>query len=99
MGRMTLEPSNQYHEGTGSFVIKDLPLRSNVTALVSLGFMRQDEPLVPFSTNTVDILSSPAIPPSTRPIPPGSRALRPGRPSTRRRRTCAGRAARSARFI
>jgi len=62
MGRMTLEPSNQYHEGTGSFVIKDLPLRSTFTGLVSLGFMRQDEPLVPFSTNTVDILSSPTLP-------------------------------------
>ena len=62
MGRMTLEPSNQYHEGTGSFVVKDLPLRSTLTGLVSLGFMRQDEPLVPFSTNTVDILSSPVNP-------------------------------------
>jgi MtrB/PioB family decaheme-associated outer membrane protein len=62
MGRMTLEPSNQYHEGTGSFVIKDLPLQSTLTGLVSFGFMRQDEPLVPFSTNTVDILSSPALP-------------------------------------
>jgi MtrB/PioB family decaheme-associated outer membrane protein len=62
MGRMTVEPSNQYHEASGSFVLKDLPLRSTVTGLVSFGFMRQDEPLVPFSTNTVDILSSPTLP-------------------------------------
>ena len=58
-GRMTLEPSNQYYEGSGSLVVKRLPMRSTFNAVVSLGYMRQDEPLVPFSTNTSDILASP----------------------------------------
>lgn len=63
-GRMSLYPSNTYHEVSGSTVIKRLPLKSTFNALVSLGYFRQDDPLLPFSTNTaaVDTLSSPVNP-------------------------------------
>jgi len=75
MGRMTLEPSNQYHEGTGSFVIKDLPLRSTLTGLVSLGFMRQDEPLVQRACAVCVSMAARAV---GRGSPAGSVALKEG---------------------
>jgi hypothetical protein len=63
-GRMSLYPSNQYHEGTGSVVVKKLPLKSTFNALASFGHFRQNEQLIPFSTNTAPVttLSSPTNP-------------------------------------
>ncbi len=58
-GRLALEPSNTYREATLSSVITRLPMRSSVSAVVSAGFMRQDEPLLPFSTNTAARLTGP----------------------------------------
>jgi hypothetical protein len=57
-GALALPPSNTYQEGSTSVVIKDLPLRSTLNALVSAGYLRQDEALMPFSTNSAVTLSS-----------------------------------------
>jgi hypothetical protein len=57
-GRIALYPSNLYHEASGTLVIKKLPMNATLNALVSLGFMRQNEPLIPYSTNTSDVLTS-----------------------------------------
>jgi hypothetical protein len=64
LARMALDPSNRYDEVSGMVVFSRLPLRSSLNAVASAGFMRQDEQLIPFSTNTaaVDILSSPVNP-------------------------------------
>jgi len=70
MGRMTLYPSNQYHEVSGTFVVRKLPLNSSFNAVVSAGFMRQDEQLVPFSTNS-------AAPPMRSPVNPSFNATDP----------------------
>jgi putative beta-barrel porin MtrB/PioB len=56
-GRIALYPSNLYHEASGTLVVKDLPIHATLNALVSFGFMRQNEPLIPFSTNTSDVLT------------------------------------------
>src|SRR5712671_1888480 len=57
-GRIALYPSNLYHEASGTLVVKNLPMHATLNALVSVGFMRQNEPLIPFSTNTSDVLTS-----------------------------------------
>jgi hypothetical protein len=57
-GRIALYPSNLYHEASGTLVVKKLPMNGTLNALVSFGFMRQNEPLIPFSTNTSDVLTS-----------------------------------------
>lgn len=51
-GLIDLYPNNTYHNlaFTGSFT--DLPLRSRLSATASFGWMRQDDELVPFTTNT-----------------------------------------------
>jgi hypothetical protein len=63
MGRMTLYPSNKYSEVSATFVAKQLPLNSTFNAFVSTGYMRQNEQLVPFSTNSADpLMKSPTNP-------------------------------------
>ena len=57
-GRIALYPSNLYHEASGTLVVKNLPMHATLNALVSFGFMRQNEPVIPFSTNTSDVLTS-----------------------------------------
>jgi len=56
-GRIALYPSNLYHEASGTLVVKNLPMHATLNALVSFGFMRQNEPLIPYSTNTSDVLT------------------------------------------
>ncbi|MEO8379730.1 MAG: MtrB/PioB family outer membrane beta-barrel protein [Acidobacteriota bacterium] len=63
-GRLALYPSNQYHEVSGVVAIKKLPLNSTFNAYVSAGFMRQDEDLQPFSTNSADPLMKSPVNPS-----------------------------------
>jgi hypothetical protein len=55
-GRLALYPSNQYFEPSALLVVKRLPWDSTLSATFSLGFMRQNEPLQPFSTNTADTI-------------------------------------------
>jgi MtrB/PioB family decaheme-associated outer membrane protein len=63
MGRMTLYPSNDYYDVSGTFVAKNLPLHSTFNAFVSTGYMRQNARLVPFSTNSADpLMRSPTNP-------------------------------------
>ena len=63
MGRMTLYPSNKYDEASATFVVKKLPLNSTFNVFVSAGYMRQNEHLVPFSTNSADpLMKSPTNP-------------------------------------
>lgn len=69
-GRMGLYPSNQYHELGGTFVVKNLPFKSTFNAYVSGGFLRQDEELLPFSTNS-------AAPPMRSPTNPSFNATDP----------------------
>jgi MtrB/PioB family decaheme-associated outer membrane protein len=70
MGRMSLYPSNQYHELNGVVAVKQLPLNSTFNAYVSAGFMRQDADLVPFATNS-------AAPPMRSPTNPSFNATDP----------------------
>jgi MtrB/PioB family decaheme-associated outer membrane protein len=64
MGRMALYPSNKYDELNAVVAIKKLPLNSTFNAYVSAGFMRQDEQLQPFSTNSADPLMRSPVNPS-----------------------------------
>ena len=57
-GRIALYPSNEYHEGSVSTVVKNLPARGVLSAFVSAGFMRQNERLIPFSTNSDAFLTA-----------------------------------------
>ena len=57
-GRIALYPSNGYQEGSVSTVVNNLPVRSVLSAFVSAGFMRQNEPLIPFSTNSEAFLTA-----------------------------------------
>jgi hypothetical protein len=57
-GRIALYPSNVYHEASGTLVVKKLPMQATLDAYVSFGFMRQNEPLIPYSTNTSDVLTN-----------------------------------------
>ena len=57
-GRIALYPSNGYQEGSVSTVVNNLPTRGVLSAFVSAGFMRQNEPLIPFSTNSEAFLTA-----------------------------------------
>jgi Putative outer membrane beta-barrel porin, MtrB/PioB len=57
-GRIALYPSNLYHEASGTLVVKKLPMNATLNAFVSFGFMRQNEPLIPYSTNASDVLTA-----------------------------------------
>ncbi|MBV9496115.1 MAG: MtrB/PioB family outer membrane beta-barrel protein, partial [Acidobacteria bacterium] len=70
LGRMSLYPSNKYYEGSATFVAKKLPWNSTFNAFASVGFMRQNEELLPFSTNSAD-------PPLKSPVNPSFNATDP----------------------
>jgi len=57
-GRIALYPSNLYHEASGTLVVRNLPMHATLNTVVSFGFMRQNEPLIPFSTNTSGVLTN-----------------------------------------
>lgn len=57
-GLLVLPPSNDYQEATVSSIVSRLPRQASISGLVSLGFLRQNDPLVPFSTNTVAVLAN-----------------------------------------
>lgn len=61
-GRMALWPGNTYHSLSSAASIK-LPARSRLVGNVSLGWARQNEPLVPFTINSA--LTAPAMPRAT----------------------------------
>jgi MtrB/PioB family decaheme-associated outer membrane protein len=60
MGRIALYPNNQYYEPSTSVIVKRLPWDSTLDATFSWGAMRQNEQLLPFSTNTADVLTNTA---------------------------------------
>jgi hypothetical protein len=62
-GRIALYPSNTYQELNTTFVVKRLVWDSTLSGFFSAGFMRQNERLIPFSTNTADILTENGSPP------------------------------------
>lgn len=45
-------PDNYYQSITATGVLKELPLQSRLAGTVSFGWMRQDEELAPYTTNT-----------------------------------------------
>jgi MtrB/PioB family decaheme-associated outer membrane protein len=55
-GRLALYPSNQYFEPSAMLVVKRLVWDSTLSATFSTGYIRQNEPLEPFSTNTSDTI-------------------------------------------
>lgn len=61
--QLDLAPDSSSHTGTLSAGV-DLPMNSRFTATVSAGMTLQDDPFLPFSTNT-------AIPTDTDPVAPG----------------------------
>jgi MtrB/PioB family decaheme-associated outer membrane protein len=62
-GRRPLEPDNRYHNASVA-IGRDLPRDSRLTATLSYGSLRQNEPLLPYSYN-VDVLANPALPRGT----------------------------------
>lgn len=64
-GLIDLYPSNDYHEATVTSVLSRLPRRTSLSGLFSFGFLRQNDPLVPFSTNTSIVRGGPGNPPFT----------------------------------
>lgn len=59
-GRIDLAPDNQYHNLSLAGAWRRLPGNSQIAANVSLGWMLQDDELVPFTSNTA--LAAPALP-------------------------------------
>jgi len=57
-GLIQMPPSNNYEEATLMTVISRLPRQTSFSGVFSLGFMRQNEPLLPFTTNTTLTLPS-----------------------------------------
>jgi MtrB/PioB family decaheme-associated outer membrane protein len=51
-GRSALYPSNSSHSIDGTLVVSRLPYGTSISALFSASFLRQDEPLLPFTTNS-----------------------------------------------
>jgi MtrB/PioB family decaheme-associated outer membrane protein len=59
-GRIDLAPDNQYHNLSLTGAWTHLPGNSQITASAALGWMLQDDELVPFTSNTA--LTAPALP-------------------------------------
>jgi len=57
VGLIALPPSNDYQEATVTSVFSRLPRQTSLSGLFSLGFLRQNEPLLPFSSNTSVVLA------------------------------------------
>lgn len=51
-GLIDLYPNNTFHNVSLSAAYKALPLKSTISATASWGWMRQDDDLVPYTTNT-----------------------------------------------
>jgi hypothetical protein len=51
-GRAALYPSNSSHSIDGTLVVSRLPLGTTISALASASFLRQNEPLLPFTINS-----------------------------------------------
>ena len=51
-GRIDLAPDNHYQNVSLAGSYSDLPFRSRISANAALGWMRQDDDLLPFTTNT-----------------------------------------------
>jgi hypothetical protein len=51
-GRAALYPSNSSHSVDGTLVVSRLPHGTSISALFSASFLRQDEPLLPFTRNS-----------------------------------------------
>ncbi len=62
-GLIDLYPSNEQEELTLTAVKSQLPGRSTLTATVSWNRMEQDDPLLPFTTNTALVPGGPGNPP------------------------------------
>jgi len=59
-GRIDLAPDNQYHNLSLTGAWTQLPGNSQITANVALGWMLQDDELIPFTSNTA--LTAPDLP-------------------------------------
>jgi len=59
-GLMDLAPDNQFHNVSISGSYMDLPLKTRISATAGWGLMKQDDDLVPFTTNTA--ISAPNLP-------------------------------------
>jgi len=59
-GRMALYPSNESYEPSAVLVVKQLPWDSTLSATFAAAFGYQNQRLLPFSTNTADIVSNTA---------------------------------------
>jgi len=53
MGRMALYPDNLYQNVAASVMVKELPKETKVDLSVAFGWARQDDALLPFTTNTI----------------------------------------------
>jgi len=63
-GQAALYPSNSSHSIDGTLVVSRLPHGTSISALFSASFLRQDEPLLPFTTNSAVVagaFSNPAF--------------------------------------
>ena len=63
-GQAALYPSNSSHSFDGTMVVSRLPHGTSISALFSASFLRQDEPLLPFTTNSAVVagaFSNPAF--------------------------------------
>jgi len=63
-GQAALYPSNSSHSFDGTMVVSRLPHGTSISALFSATFLRQDEPLLPFTTNSAVVagaFSNPAF--------------------------------------
>ena len=58
-GQIALPPSNDYHEAALTSVLSRLPRQTSLSFLFSLGRLRQNEALLPFSTNTAALIPGP----------------------------------------
>lgn len=59
-GRIDLYPNNEQHEATLTFIRNQLPGESNLLVTLSQGRLEQDDPLLPFTTNTAHVPGPPA---------------------------------------
>jgi len=59
-GLIDLAPDNQFHNVSISGSYMDLPLKTRISATAAWGWMKQDDALVPFTTNTA--IAAPNLP-------------------------------------
>ena len=59
-GQLDLDPDNNFHNFSLSGAYMDLPWRTRLTGTLAWGWMRQNDALIPFTTNTA--LAPPTVP-------------------------------------